>query len=249
MSNINVLTIFPDIFSALNYGITNIAMEKGLINLSIVNIRDFANNKHKNTDDYPYGGGKGMIMTCQPVIDALSSLENSGHVIYVSPKGNNLTQEKIIKLNKLKNITIICGRYEGIDQRIIDEYVNEEISIGDYVLSGGEIPAMVLIDSLIRLKEGVLDKEAYENESHYNGLLEYEQYTRPENYEGMIVPKILLSGNHKLINDYQLTQSLKETFIKRIDLLIKRGISKKEALLLIDELPNMKKEIQKLIKE
>ncbi len=249
MSNINVLTIFPDMFQALNYGITDIAIKKGLINLSIINIRDFAKNKHKNTDDYPYGGGKGMIMTCQPIIDALYSLKSNGHVIYVSPKGKSLTQSKVKELNKYKDITIICGRYEGIDQRIIDNYVNEEISIGDYVLSGGEIPAMVLIDCLIRLKDGVLDKEAYENESHYNDLLEHGQYTRPEDYEGMIVPKVLLSGNHKLINDYQLIQSLKETFNKRIDILIKRGINKKEAKLLMEELPNMKKEIKKLIKE
>jgi len=249
MSNINVLTIFPDMFNALNFGITDIAIKKGILNLKVINIREFANNKHKNTDDYPYGGGKGMIMTCQPVITALEAIENKGHVIYVSPKGKSLTQAKATELNVYKDITIVCGRYEGIDQRIIDNYIDEEISIGDYVLSGGEIPAMVLIDCLTRLKDGVLDKEAYENESHYNGLLEHGQYTRPEDYNGMLVPKVLLSGNHKNINDYQLKQSLKETFLKRIDLLIKRGINKLEAELLIDELPKMKSEILDLIKD
>lgn len=248
MSNINVLTIFPDMFNALNFGITDIAIKKGILNLNVINIRDYAHNKHKNTDDYPYGGGKGMIMTCQPVITALETIENKGHVIYVSPKGKSLTQDKAFELNSNKDITIVCGRYEGIDQRIIDNYIDEDISIGDYVLSGGEIPAMVLIDCLTRLQDGVLDKEAYENESHYNGLLEHGQYTRPEDYKGMLVPKVLLSGNHKNISDYQLKQSLKETFLKRIDLLIKRRINKLEAELLIEELPNMKSEILDLIK-
>jgi len=249
MKSFNVLTTFPQIFEALNHSIVKKAIDGGFIETNIINIRDYANNKNKNTDDYPYGGGLGMIMTCQPIVSSLDILKDKGYILYMSPKGTPLTQDKAIQLSKNKTITIICGRYEGIDQRIIDNYIDEEISIGDYVLTGGELPAMVLIDTITRLEPGVLKEEAYINESHYNGLLEHCQYTRPSEFEGFKTPDVLLSGNHKLIEEYKFENSLVETYLKRRDLLIKRGINKIEAKILIKNFSDKKDDIIKLIKE
>jgi len=249
MKLFNVLTTFPQMFDALNYSIVKNAIDSGLVKTNIVNIRDYADNKNKNTDDYPYGGGTGMIMTCQPIVSSLSALNDKGYIVHMSPKGTPLTQDKAIQLSKNKVITIICGHYEGIDQRIIDNYIDEEISIGDYVLTGGELPAMVLIDTISRLEPGVLKEEAYINESHYNGLLEHCQYTRPNDFEGYKVPDVLVSGNHKLIEEFKFENSLIETYLKRKDLLGKRGINKKEANILIKKFSDKKDDIIKLIKE
>jgi len=249
MKLFNILTIFPEMFDYVNHSILKNAVKNKIVEYNIVNIRDYATNKHKNTDDYPYGGGQGMIMTCQPIVSSLKALKNKGHVIYMSPKGCVLNQAKALQLAKKECLTIICGRYEGIDQRIIDNYVDEQISIGDYVVTGGEIPALVLIDSISRLYKDVIKEDSYINESHYDSLLEHEQYTRPEIFENLKVPKELISGNHKLIDKYNKANSLKITFLKRPDLLKKRGISKKEANMLIEQFSDKKNDIIKLIKE
>ncbi len=248
MIRFNVLTIFPEIFEAVNCGILKKAVEKGLVSINEINIRDFSKCKHKNTDDYPYGGGEGMLLTVQPVLDAWKSIQNPGKTIYMSPKGEVLTQEKCLELSKFNDITLICGRYEGIDERIIDSVVDEEISIGDYVVSGGEIPAMILIDSVSRMLEGVLgNSDGYCNESHFDGLLEAPQYTRPEEYEGMFVPKVLLSGNHKEIEKYKFQQSLIQTYKKRPDMIKKRKLTVEEAKILIEVFPQEEIKIKKLI--
>ncbi len=219
----NVLTIFPEmIYSGLNHSIIKKALEKNLININAVDIRDFTKNKHKKVDDYGYGGGAGMIMSCEPIYEAYKSLNCSkdAKVIYMSPKGKTLTQPMVKELAKEKELVILCGHYEGVDQRIIDEIVDEEISIGDYVLTGGELGAMVLIDSVSRLIPSVLNKEeSHQNETFENNLLEYPQYTRPPEFMGRKVPEVLLSGNHKKIEDWRKEQSIKLTKEKRKDLL------------------------------
>ncbi len=249
MNIFNVLTIFPDIFAPVESGILGRAADNGIIEINKVNIRDFSKNKHKNTDDYPFGGGEGMLMTVQPVIDAWKSLKSPGKTIFLSPKGNVLNQKKCIELSEESNITLLCGRYEGIDERIIDTIVDEEISIGDYVISGGETAAMIIIDSVSRMLPGVLGNAlGYSNESHFNGLLESPQYTRPEEFEGKFVPKVLLSGNHAKIKEFKHIKSLSETYSKRPDMLKKRGISDKEAAMLLTEYPNKYDDIMKYVK-
>jgi len=220
----DILTLFPEVIDAvLKESIIGRAQEKGILEINSVNIRDFSNNKHKKTDDYPYGGGGGMIMTVQPIYDAYLSivkdLEYKPKVIYLSPQGRVLSQEIVKELSREKHLVLLCGHYEGIDERIIEEIVDEEISIGDYVLTGGELPAMVLIDSVSRLIPGVLsNEESYSNESHYNGLLEYPQYTRPVEFNGRRVPDILLSGHHANITRWRRKESIKRTYLKRPDL-------------------------------
>lgn len=190
----DVLTLFPEMFETLNQSIIGRAREKNLIEINLINIRDFSKDKHKKVDDTPYGGGAGMVMKADVVYDAYKSIDNkNAKVIYMSPQGKTLNQSKVEELSKESHLIILCGHYEGIDQRVIDKIVDEEISIGDYVLTGGEIPAMVLIDSVSRYNEGVLSKESIEEESFSNGLLEYPQYTRPEVFEGEKVPSVLLS--------------------------------------------------------
>ena len=190
---INILTLFPEMFDTINYSIISRAIESNKLKLNALNIRDFSKDKHKRVDDTPYGGGAGMLIKPDVVYDAYLSIKNPGKVIYMSPRGKVLTQNKVKELSKEKNITILCGHYEGIDQRVIDEIVDEEISIGDYVLTGGELPAMVLIDSIARYVDGVLSKESTKEESLSNGLLEYSQYTRPEIFLNKKVPEVLLS--------------------------------------------------------
>ncbi len=249
MITFNVLTIFPDIYAPVESGILGRAADKGIIRINKINIRDFAKNKHKNTDDYPYGGGEGMLMTPQPVIDAWKSIENPGKTIFLSPKGKVLDQAKCIELANERNLTLLCGRYEGVDERIIETIIDEEISIGDYVISGGETASMILIDATARMLPGVLgNSEGPGNESHFEGLLEAKQYTRPEIYEGKAVPKVLLSGNHADIRDYKHRQSLSTTYVKRPDMLKKRGISLEEAELLKSEFPDKSKDIESYIK-
>ena len=191
---INILTLFPEMFKPLEHSIIGKAQEKGIIEINIVNIRDFSKDKHKKVDDTPYGGGAGMVMKPDVVYDAFKSLDlKNAKTIYLSPQGKTLNQEKVKELSKEENLILLCGHYEGIDQRVLDEIVDEEISIGDYVLTGGELPAMVLIDSVCRYVEGVLSNDSTIEETFSNGMLEYPQYTRPEIFLDHKVPDVLLS--------------------------------------------------------
>ncbi len=223
----HILTLFPEMFhGVLHDSMLGRAEKKNLIEFNIVNIRDFATNKHKRVDDYPYGGGRGMVMQAEPIYnaykDVCKDISSKPHVVYMSPKGKVLNQEMAIRISECEDLVILCGHYEGVDQRIIDEIVDEEISIGDYVLTGGELPAMVLIDSVSRMLEGVLSNEdSYTDESHYGGLLEYPHYTRPPVFNGREVPEVLLSGNHALISSWRREKSLEETAKKRPDMLEK----------------------------
>ena len=218
---IDVLTLFPEMFSALNHSLIGKAIDKKLLDINLVNIRDFTLDKNKRCDDYSYGGGAGMIMTPQPLFDAIKSVktENS-HVIYLSPKGSLLTQEKVQNLAKThKDLVLVCGHYEGIDERIIELCVDEEISIGDYVLTGGEIPAMVVIDGVARYIDGVLgNSETTSEESFCDGLLEYPQYTRPSEFMGKKVPQVLLDGDHGKVAEWRKEMSIAITKSRRPDL-------------------------------
>lgn len=217
---IDVLTLFPEMFNTMNYSIIGKAIEKKIIELNLINIREFSKDKHKKVDDTPYGGGAGMIMKPDVVYDAYKSIKDKNvKCIYLSPQGKVLNQKKVEELSKEQHLVLLCGHYEGIDQRVLDEIVNEEISIGDYVLTGGELPAMVLIDSVARYIEGVISKESINEESFSNGLLEYPQYTRPEKFLEKRVPDILISGHHENINKWRQEQSLIITKLKRPDLL------------------------------
>ena len=216
----DVLTLFPEMFDTLNTSIIGRAKEKNLIEINLINIRDFSKDKHKKVDDTPYGGGAGMIMKPDVVYDAYKFVEDkNAKVIYMSPQGNKLTQKKVEELANEEHLIILCGHYEGIDQRVIDKIVDEEISIGDYVLTGGELPAMVLIDSVSRYNSGVIAEESREEESFANGMLEYPQYTRPEVFEGVKVPEVLLSGHHANIEKWRREKALEVTIKKRPDLL------------------------------
>lgn len=229
----DVLTLFPEMFKSLDESIIGRAKEKGLININLVNIRDFSKNKHKKVDDTPYGGGAGMIMMPDVVYDAYKSLKaENARVIYMSPQGQKLNQSKVVELSQEKHIVLLCGHYEGIDQRVIDEIVDEEISVGDYVLTGGELPAMILIDSVSRYIEGVLKEDSTKEESFSEGLLEYPQYTRPEIFNGNKVPEVLLSGHHENIDKWRREQSLKITKKKRPDLFKNIKLSEKDKMIL-----------------
>ena len=221
---IEIATLFPEMCEAvLGESIIGRARKKGAIELNCRQIRDYTQDKHRRVDDIPYGRGMGMVMQCEPIYNCYKAVcEQFGckpHTIYMSPKGKILTQEKSIELSKKENILIICGHYEGVDQRIIDKIVDEEISIGDYVLTGGELPAIVLVDSVARMCEGVLsNEECFTEESIYSGLLEYPHYTRPEVWEGEAVPAVLLSGHHKNIAQWRHEKSLELTKERRPDL-------------------------------
>ena len=216
----DVLTLFPEMFETMNKSIIGRAIEKDLININLVNIRDFSKDKHKNVDDTPYGGGAGMVIRPDVVYDAYQSVKTpESKVIYMSPQGKVLNQKKVVELSKEKHLILLCGHYEGIDQRVLDEIVDEEISIGDYVLTGGELPAMVVIDSVSRYVEGVIRKESTSEESFSNGLLEYPQYTRPEVFNGVKVPDVLISGHHENIRKWREEKSLEFTKMKRTELL------------------------------
>lgn len=218
----DILTLFPNMFDILNESILGRAQEKNLININVVNIRNFSKDKHNKVDDTPYGGGAGMVMRADVVYDCYNSVKtDNSKVIYLSPQGKTLNQDKVKELLKEKHLILLCGHYEGIDQRVIDEIVDEEISIGDYVLTGGELPAMVLIDSVSRYVEGVLNKESIQEESFTDDLLEYPQYTRPEVFLGKKVPEVLLTGHHQNIEKWRKEQSIKITQSKRPDLMEK----------------------------
>lgn len=227
---IDVLTLFPDMFQVpLGESIIGKAREKEILDINILNIRDYTHNKHKKVDDYPYGGGAGMVMQPQPIFSALESIDAKDcKIIYMSPKGKKLNQNMAMELSKEERLIFLCGHYEGIDQRVIDHWVTDEISIGDYVLTGGELPAMVVIDTVARLIPGVLgQEESYMDESFYSGLLEYPQYTRPSEFKELKVPDVLLSGNHKKIDEWRKSQSLKITKNNRLDM-FKKYINGKE---------------------
>lgn len=217
---ISILTLFPEMFDYLNQSIIGKAEEKEIVKFEIVNIRDFSKDKHKKCDDYPFGGGAGMVMMAPPLADAIKSVKTEdSYTIYLTPKGKTFNQQKTVEFSKHKHLIFICGRYEGIDQRIIDKYVDEEISIGDYVLTGGELPCMVVVDALLRYVPGVINKDSLTEESFSNNLLEYPQYTRPEIFEEMKVPDVLLSGNHQEIDKWRKEKSIELTKKNRPDLL------------------------------
>ncbi len=224
MHRFDILTIFPDMIrNAAGESILGRAIENGIIAVNAINIRDYSGNKHRKVDDYPYGGGSGMVMMAQPIYDAyravVQNLEYKPHVIYMSPQGKVLDQEKARQLAQYKHIVILCGHYEGVDERVLEEIVDEEISIGDYILTGGELAALVLVDCVSRLIPGVLSNEdSPKEETFSNGLLEYPQYTRPYEFLGKKVPDILLSGHHANIEKWRFEQSLLRTKQKRPDL-------------------------------
>jgi len=218
---IDILTLFPGMFSCLNESILGRAQEKNLLEINVVNIRDFSKDKHKKCDDAPFGGGAGMVMMAQPICDAFDSLDITEDTcrIYVSPKGKRLDQNLVKELAQKKHLVLLCGHYEGVDQRALDLNIDMEVSIGDYVLTGGEIPAMVIIDSVSRFVPEVLGSaQSAEDESFSDNLLEYPQYTRPQNFRGLEVPQILLSGNHGKIDEWRYNQKVEITKQKRPDL-------------------------------
>lgn len=223
---ITVLTLFPEMFAPLKESIVGRAVNSGKLNIETVNIRDFAENKHLKCDDYPFGGGAGMVMLPQPIASAIEAVdpEHMARRIYLSPKGETFRQEKVFSLLGHDHIVLLCGHYEGIDQRVIDLYIDEEISIGDYVLTGGELPAMVVCDCVARYVDGVISDGSLVDESFSCGGLEYPQYTRPAEFKGLKVPGVLLSGDHKKIDEWRREQSAKLTKARRPDLL--KGVEK-----------------------
>lgn len=217
---INILTIFPEMFEPLKASMLGRAMENGIIEVSVTDIRDYTLDRHNRVDDTPYGGGAGMVMQVQPILDAFRAQGYGGKVLYMSPRGEMLSSRLAHDLAQEEEITILCGHYEGVDQRALDALEAKEVSIGDYVLTGGELPAMVLIDTVARFLDGVLaSEESVLDESVYSGLLEYPQYSKPREYEGMEVPEVLLSGNHKEIAKWRWEQSLELTAERRPDLM------------------------------
>ncbi len=228
---IKILTLFPEMFEGvMGSSIMKRAIERGLLKVDVVNIRDYAQDKHKTADDYPFGGGAGMVLKPEPLFKALQ--ECAGKIIYTSPQGRTLDQEFVKELSQEEELTIIAGHYEGIDERVIEKYVDYEVSVGDYVLTGGELPAMIIVDAVSRMVPGVIKEDSFVEDSFYNGLLDYPHYTRPSEFEGMKVPEILLSGHHENIRKWRLKQSLKNTYIKRPDLLKNRDLTKEELKLL-----------------
>ena len=220
---IDILTIFPEMFEPLKESIIKRAVEKNILEINLVNIRDFSLDKHHKTDDTPFGGGAGMVMTCQPLYDAIKSVQNENStIVYMSPRGETLCQKVVEDFSKCEHLIIICGHYEGIDERILEMFGVKEISIGDYVLTGGELPAMVFVDAVSRYVEGVIKKESTMEESFSNGLLEYPQYTKPQDFMGYKVPEVLTNGNHAEIAKWRREQSLKITQERRPDLLNKK---------------------------
>lgn len=219
---IDVLTLFPEIVDSLKaYGVVGKAIEQGIIDFHAINIRDFSLNRHHKVDSPVFGGAAGMLMTPQPIVDAIESVKTSAsRTIYLSPQGRVLTQQKAIDLAKADHLILLCGHYEGIDSRVTNHFIDEEISIGDYVLTGGELPAMVLVDAVIRWVDGVLGNEQSAcTDSHFDGLLQYDEFTKPRSFRGYEVPEVLLSGNHEAIRQWRIASSIENTRRKRPDLL------------------------------
>ncbi len=235
---IDILTLFPEMCeTVLNESIIGRARKAEKVELQCHNIRDFANNKHNKVDDMPYGGGMGMVMSAEPIYNCYKSLYSEDkpkpHLIYLSPKGETLTQKKVVELSKLDRIVLLCGHYEGVDERVLEEIVDEQISLGDFVLTGGELPALCLADAVCRMLPGVLSDElCFEDESHFSGLLEYPQYTRPAEWNGRAVPEVLLSGNHAEIAKWRRKQSLEITRELRPEMFEKIELDKTDRKLL-----------------
>lgn len=223
---INVLTVFPEMFSGIkDFSIVKKAIEKKQLLINVVNFRTFSDMTNNGVDDTPYGGGAGMVIKYLPIRDALKTV--SGFKVILTPRGKKLTQEKLLNLSKLDELTLIAPHYEGYDERI-NTLIDEELSVGDFVLSGGEVPALLLIDGIARLLEGVINNESLKEESFNNGLLEYDQYTKPQTIDNLSVPEVLISGNHEKIRKFRLYSSIKNTYKRRPDLLEKRALSKEE---------------------
>jgi len=242
--HIDAITLFPEMFDAIaRFGVSQRALDLGIWDFQKWNPRDFTHDNYRRVDDRPYGGGPGMLMLIEPLEAAITAAKarqqaagvEESHVIYLSPQGRALSHEKAVELSRRSGLIVLCGRYEGVDERLIERQVDEEVSIGDYVLSGGELPAMVLMDAVIRLLPGVLNdaQSAYED-SFVNGLLDCPHYTRPEDYQGMRVPDVLMSGNHALIAKWRLKQALGRTWQRRPDLLQGRSLTKQESRLLAE---------------
>lgn len=218
---IDILTLFPEMFSALNESILGRAQKQGKVKINVVNIRDYTEDKHLKCDDYPFGGGAGMVMMPQPIGSAIEAVDprHEARRIYLSPKGETLVQQKVFSLLSYERLVLLCGHYEGVDQRVIDLFIDEEISIGDYVLTGGELPAMVLCDCVCRYVDGVISTSSLVDESFSDNLLEYPQYTRPKEYKGLCVPEVLSSGDHAKVDEWRRREAMKLTKEKRPDLL------------------------------
>lgn len=241
---IDIMTLFPEMCEAvLNESILGRAQKSGKVELCCHNIRDFANNKHNKVDDTPYGGGMGMLMAAEPIYNCYKSLCDKSnpkpHLIFMSPKGKTLTQQRVVELSGLERIVLLCGHYEGVDERVLEEIVDEQISIGDFVLTGGELPALCLADAICRMLPGVLsDSLCFEDESHFSGLLEYPQYTRPVEWNGRTVPQVLLSGNHAEIAKWRRKKSLEITKELRPEMFNKLVLDKNDRKLLESESQN-----------
>ena len=218
---IDILTLFPEMFSALNESILGRAQKQGKVEINVVNSRDYTEDKHLKCDDYPFGGGAGMVMMPQPIGSAIEAVDprHEARRIYLSPKGETLVQQKVFSLLSYERLVLLCGHYEGVDQRVIDLFIDEEISIGDYVLTGGELPAMVLCDCVCRYVDGVISTSSLVDESFSDNLLEYPQYTRPKEYKGLCVPEVLSSGDHAKVDEWRRREAMKLTKEKRPDLL------------------------------
>jgi tRNA (guanine37-N1)-methyltransferase len=247
---VGIISLFPEIFSVLEYGITGRAIKNDLIQIACWNPRDYAHNKHRNVDDSPYGGGPGMVMMAQPLRDAICAAKQTAPkpptVIHLSPQGKQFTQQAAFDLLAKESLILIAGRYEGIDERLLETEVDEEWSIGDFVLSGGEIPAMTMIDVITRLIPGALGHEdSAAQDSITSGLLKYPQYTRPETFAELAVPDVLLSGNHQAIERWRLKQSLGKTWLRRPDLLAKMKLSKLQQALLMEFVEEHRNEIDR----
>lgn len=234
----DILTLFPEMFNGpFSDSMIKKACDKDILEINLIDIRDYTNDKHNTADDYPYGGGAGMVLKVEPIYYALEDItegfkENTTNIL-LTPRGQKLDQQMVNKLSDKDRLILICGHYEGIDERIRDNFVDLEVSIGDYVLTGGEIPAMVLVDAVSRMIPGVLgDDESKKNDSFFNGILDYPNYTRPRDFKGMKVPEVLLSGNHQLVDQWRKKAALKRTYLMRPDLIKKSKLNKQQKQLL-----------------
>jgi len=245
--NYNIITIFPDLIDSFSdTGFIKRSVKNNIININIINLRDYSANKHKKVDDKTYGGGPGMVMQYQPIYDAIKNIKDSGPIIYLSPQGEPLTQAKLKKLASKENLTLLCGRYEGVDQRAVDDLVDEEISLGDYVISGGESASMVLLEGITRLIPGTVDDEESINQDSFQaGILDHPHYTKPEKINGMKIPDVLISGNHEKIEIWRRKQALGLTWRKRPELLKNVKLSKEDDKLLKEYILENKENDQK----
>ena len=232
--NFNVITIFPELISTFSEtGFINRSIKNNLISIEPIDLRNYTNNKHNRIDDKSYGGGPGMVIQYQPIFDSLKDIDSPSHIIYLSPQGKPLTQDKLKQLSSMESLTLLCGRYEGIDQRALDDLIDEEISLGDYVISGGEVASMAIIEGIVRLIPGAIDDiESVEQDSFQTGILDYPHYTKPEEINGMKIPEILVSGNHEKIRIWRRKHALGATWLKRPELLKNVKLSKEDDKLL-----------------